>query len=69
MSNEELAIAILQGKKSDKRRIFELWNQVKGLLHKMAREYYNRHKESCARCGVELQDIDGSLRFLQNYIP
>lgn len=53
-SNEELAVRIRDGETN---LYGELWENVKRLFFLKATAYYNRHKEKCRACGVELDDI------------
>ena len=51
---EELAIMIQDG---DKSRIPELWERVRGIYAMKSLRWYSTHRALCARCGVELEDI------------
>lgn len=71
MTNEELAICIQDG---DESKVPELWDRVRGLYMKKAFTYYGSHRELCARCGVELEDIQQQsffafLRSVEEYQP
>lgn len=71
MTNEELAICIQDG---DKTLIPELWERVRGLYMKKAFVYFHNHAALCARCGVELEDIQQQsffafLRSIEQYEP
>lgn len=65
MTNEELAIRIQDG---DESKVPELWDRVRGLYMKKSFSYYGSHRELCARCGVELEDIQQQsfFAFLQS---
>ena len=71
MTNEEMAVCIQNG---DESKIPELWEQVRGLYMKKAFTYYGSHRELCARCGVELEDIQQQsffafLRSVEEFQP
>lgn len=54
MENEELAILIQQGHQE---YIPQLYGQVEKLLRVMARRYFNRFYDVCARCGITEEDL------------
>ena len=54
MTNEELAILIKQGQTE---LYSELWKQNEKLFAMKSNSLYNKYHESCARSGVELEDI------------
>lgn len=56
MSNEELAVLAQQG---NREAISALWEQVKRLLHQLARHFYRRYGvECCAQRGVTMADLE-----------
>lgn len=55
MTNEQLAEFIKQGGADDLKPA--LWDRVKHLMFKLAREYYNRYVERFNACGVDLPDF------------
>lgn len=59
-TNEELAICIQNG---DESKIPQLWEQVRKLYLLRSFDYYNKHRDLCARCGVELDDIQQQAFF------
>lgn len=65
MTIEELAIRIQDG---DESKVPELWDRVRGLYMKKSFSYYGSHRELCARCGVDLEDIQQQsfFAFLQS---
>lgn len=62
---EELAIMIQDG---DKSRIPELWERVRGIYAVKSLRWYSSHRALCARCGVDLDDIQQQsfFAFLQS---
>ena len=74
MTNEQLAMFILEDRIADKDLIAVLWKQVDKLLYTMANEFYKKHSDSCIRHGVELSDLRQScysvfLNALDAYKP
>lgn len=61
MTNEQLAATIQADREEFKELLPVLWKRVNGILFLKSREFYNKHRDQCCRCGVELGDIDGSL--------
>lgn len=53
MTNEALALAIQGGQDL----YGELWEQMKRLIYQLVCIAYNKRAESCARAGVELEDL------------
>lgn len=71
MTIEDLAICIQDG---DESKVPELWDKVRGLYMKKSFTYYGNHRELCARCGVELEDIQQQsffafLRTVEEFKP
>lgn len=72
MTNEQLAEYIVQGDNEELKPI--LWDKIKGFLYNRAESFYNAHKCSCSRRGVELWDIKQAayiayLEALRGYKP
>lgn len=70
-TNEELAIEIQQGNRA---AIPVLWEQVRRLYMQKAFWYFVNHRERCAACGVELEDVQQQsffafLRSVEEYDP
>ena len=68
---EEIVIRIQDGEKS---LIPAAWERVRGIYMKKALSYYTTHRTLCARCGVELEDIQQQsyfafLRSIDAYEP
>lgn len=65
MTCEELAIKIQNG---DESLIPELWDRMRALYIKKAREYYLKHKSRCDQCGVTSEDMlqQSYFAFLQS---
>ena len=55
MTNEQIAAEIRQS--GDKDLIPVLWERIKAYMFTIAGRYYNRYRQSFARCGVELADL------------
>lgn len=71
MTNEELAVCIQNG---DESKVPELWERVRKLYAAKSLSYYGAHRELCARCGVELDDIQQQsffafLRSVEEFKP
>ena len=71
MTNEEMAISIQNG---DESKVPELWERVRKLYMSKSLHYYGSHRTLCARCGVELEDIQQQsffafLRTVEEYQP
>lgn len=62
-TNEQLALACQAG---DKQAIAQLWEQTKALICSWCYHYYERGRDRCAACGVELADLqqEGFLALL-----
>lgn len=60
MENEKMAALIQSDREEFKELIPVLWKKTQKVLFKMAREFYNKHRSSCDRRGVELCDLEGS---------
>lgn len=62
-TNEQLALACRAG---DKQAIAQLWEQTKALICSWCYHYYERGRDRCAACGVELADLqqEGFLALL-----
>lgn len=68
---EETAVCIQDG---DKSLIPSMWERVRGIYMKKAYTYYATHGSLCARCGIELEDIQQQaffafLRSIEAYEP
>lgn len=71
MTIEECVIEIQNGKTE---LMPELWNRVRGLYWAKVREYYNRNKARCDRCGATAEDLMQQsffafLRSIEAYEP
>lgn len=62
-TNEQLALACQAG---DRQAIAQLWEQTKALICSWCYHYYERGRDRCAACGVELADLqqEGFLALL-----
>lgn len=62
-TNEQLALACQAG---DKQAIAQLWEQTKALIRSWCYHYYERGRDRCDACGVELADLqqEGFLALL-----
>ena len=62
-TNEQLVLACQAG---DKQAIAQLWEQTKALICSWCYHYYERGRDRCAACGVELADLqqEGFLALL-----
>lgn len=62
-TNEQLALACQAG---DQQAIAQLWEQTKALICSWCYHYYERGRDRCAACGVELADLqqEGFLALL-----
>lgn len=62
-TNEQLALACQTG---DRQAIAQLWEQTKALICSWCYHYYERGRDCCAACGVELADLqqEGFLALL-----
>lgn len=72
MTNEQLAKFIKEGDSEDLKPV--LWERVKKLLYAKATAEYNRRKNYCDKCGIELWDIKQAcyevyLKALEGYKP
>lgn len=72
MTNEQLAKFIKEGDSEDLKPV--LWERVKKLLYAKAAAEYNRRKNYCDKCGIELWDIKQAcyevyLKALEGYKP
>lgn len=72
MTNEQLAKFIKEGDSDDLKPV--LWERVKKLLYKKATQEYNRRKQYCDKCGVELWDIKQAcyevyIKAIEGYKP
>ena len=72
VTNEQLAEYIVRGDNEELKPI--LWDKIKGFLYNRAESFYNAHKCSCSRRGVELWDIKQAayiayLEALRGYKP
>lgn len=54
LSNEELAI---QAKAGDPVAVAQLWERVQRLAYWHALRFFNAQRATCARCGVEIEDV------------
>ena len=63
LTNEQLALACQAG---DKQAIAQLWEQTKAFIFRWCYHYYQRGRDRCAACGVELADLqqEGFLALL-----
>lgn len=60
-TQEEMCVLIQSGERQD--LIPALWESVANFYTKKAYRYYNSHRERCAACGVELEDIQQQAYF------
>lgn len=72
MTNKQLAKFIKEGDSDDLKPV--LWERVKKLLYKKATQEYNRRKQYCDKCGVELWDIKQAcyevyIKAIEGYKP
>ena len=57
MTIEKMAIMVQTEPSRGAELLPIIWEQVHRLLYKMAYDYYRRNAETCARCGVEADDL------------
>lgn len=60
MQNEQMAALIQSDREEFKELLPILWKKTQKILFKMSREFFNKHRTSCERRGVELSDLEGN---------